>query len=66
MTWRAFLMLIFASGLTSSCGTTAADPCLTYRILSPSARTADFIVENDRIFAEQLLVHNETFDIYCR
>jgi len=66
MTWRAFLMLIFASGLTASCEKTSANPCLTYRILSPSEATADFIVANDRVFAEQLLVHNETFDIYCR
>jgi len=58
--------MIFAGGCLASCGPTAADPCLTYRVLQPSQGTVDYIVENDVRFAEDLLVHNEVWSIYCR
>ncbi|WP_309082875.1 hypothetical protein [Chelativorans sp.] len=55
-TWT---MLLFALLSAAGCQTTApASECDGWRELTPAPQTRDFIIRNDRPFAEQVAGHN--------
>lgn len=65
MTWRTFLTLACATPLLSMCAA-ATDPCAGFDLIQPSAPgTVEWLVENDRRMAEDVLAHNRTYEAIC-
>ncbi|PWE56745.1 hypothetical protein DEM27_10300 [Metarhizobium album] len=56
----SYLMLLFALSLAVSGCSTSANDGSGFETLTPSAGTRQFIIANDRGFANQVASHNRT------
>lgn len=58
MSKRALLMMLACAGLLAACQTPRGTACDGVERLTPAANTRQYIIANDRPFAQQVAAHN--------